>query len=324
MIFADQRFALDDPVGRKILKRPDAAVRTHAVDQLRGNPACIKALGALIGDGLEGIRQIRLLDEGAQLGNRAVGGQESPRRIRRTQQNLPLVANGSLQARIQRKALARQANRRLQASLQGQLAVLARQVLECGRLARNRGRQCPVNRRILDLVAGLVQVHVARRGARRLLPCIEHGFVAVGLPMQQSRTRRRPDPSWWVRPRRAPRTPPPPHRRHCRPPREFPAPPGSPGDRRWRWPPCAQRPCAPQRPTRMRGAAAARSASAREWRRSRRSDATAVRNGRARRGADDGSIKACGAVSVRSRRWDARTPTHCRPAPRFRAPESRK
>src|SRR5216684_8009142 len=45
---------------------------------------------------------------------------------------------------------------------------------------------------------------------------------------------------------------------------------------------------------------------------------------RARRGADEDSIKAGDAVSVRSRRSDVRTRTRCRRAPRFRAPESRK
>ncbi len=106
MIFTDQRFALDDPVRRKILQGPNAAVRPHAGHQIRRDPARIETLGALIRDGLEGTRQVRLLDDGAHLRNTAVRAQEGLGRIRGTLQDLLLIANAPLQARIQRKTLA--------------------------------------------------------------------------------------------------------------------------------------------------------------------------------------------------------------------------
>ena len=43
----------------------------------------------------------------------------------------------------------------------------------------------PVNRGAGNGIAGLVQVHVAGRGAGRLFACIEHGLEAVGLAVQQ-------------------------------------------------------------------------------------------------------------------------------------------
>ena len=96
-----------------------------------------------------------------------------------------LVANGSLQTLIQRKAVACQADRRLQASLQGQLAVLARQVSNAAGSPGIAADNAPSIDAFVDGVAGLIQVHVARCGARGLLPRIEHGLEAVGLTMQQ-------------------------------------------------------------------------------------------------------------------------------------------
>ncbi len=143
MIFADQGFAFDNVVRRKIREGPNAAVRAHAGHEIRRDAARVESLRALIRNGLQSIRQVRLLDEGAHLRNVAVRGQEARAASGERSKHLPLVANTPLQARIQRKAVACQTNRRLQAALQGQLAVLARQVLECGGLARNRGGQCP-------------------------------------------------------------------------------------------------------------------------------------------------------------------------------------
>src|ERR1700727_2249897 len=80
----------------------------------RGDPTRVKALGALIGDGLESIRQIRLLDEGAHRRNCAVGRQEGLGRRLRTPQDIALETDAALQALIERKTVARQANRGLQ------------------------------------------------------------------------------------------------------------------------------------------------------------------------------------------------------------------
>ena len=169
----------------KILERPDAAVGTYSGDEVGRDPARIESLRAPIGDRLQCFRQVRLLDDDAHLGNAAVRGQKLLRRIGGVLQHLPLVANTSLQAGIQRKAVAGQTNCGPQVLLQRQLAVFAGEILERRGLARNGRRQGSRDRGVVDGVSGLVQVHVARRRRGSFLARIDHGFEAVRLTVQQ-------------------------------------------------------------------------------------------------------------------------------------------
>jgi len=73
----------------------------------------------------------------------------------------------------------------LQALLQRQFAVLARQVLECGRFAGDGCRQRTVGRRIGISLPDLSRYMSRVCRARRLLARIHHGLEAVGLPVQQ-------------------------------------------------------------------------------------------------------------------------------------------
>ena len=204
-----------------------------------GHAAAVKALCALVRDGLESQREVGLLDEGAEIRHPALGGQKHLGRIRRAQQHLPFVANGRLQARIQGKALARQANRRPQAFLQRQFAEAPGQVFEGRGLARNSGRQRPGHRRPCDGIARRVQVHVARGGPGRLFARIEHGLEAVGLPVQQVESAAAETRTGGFDHRQ--------RRRHrdrriegvAALRRASPDPPGSPTDRRSQWRPCA-------------------------------------------------------------------------------------
>ncbi len=184
-VLADQRFALDDPIVGEILQGPDAAARAHTVHQILGDPSRIESARALVGQSFERGRKLRLLDDRAQLGHLAVRRQEHLRCIRRTHQPLALVADRALQPRVQRESVARQPDRGLQTDLQGELAEFPREVVEGGRLSRDRRRQRSVGRGVRDRVAGGVEVHVAGRGPRRLLARIQHGLEAVGLTVQQ-------------------------------------------------------------------------------------------------------------------------------------------
>ena len=176
-------------------------------------------------------------------------------------QPLALVADRALQPRVQRKAVARQPDRGLQAHLQGELAEFPRQVVEGGRLARNRRRQ-----RSVDRGAGDRDCRRRRgtcRGSRPPAPSRAHRAWSRSRRTDDAadRIRRRRVPSSWARPRPARRTRRPRRRMHCR--RE-PASPDrlrSPTDTRWRWLPCARsRPCARRRWQRRDSAGAAEGA----------------------------------------------------------------
>ncbi len=232
-----------------------------------------------------------------------------------------LVANAALQAGIQRKAIAGQTNGGLQGScFRRQFAVLARQDIRMPQARPELPTPDPPDRRVVDGVAGLVQVHVARCGARAPSRAHRPWFRSRPPDDAANRSRRRPDPNSWVRPPPTPRTPPPRRRRHCRRRREFPGPPGSRADRRSQWRPCAQPRCVAHARA-ERGGRRNESANAAMPRdRGIRNRPKLAACGAVRKMA----IKACDAASARSRRSDARTRTHCRRAPQFRAPGSRK
>ena len=299
----------------------------------RGRHRTLSRLAAAIASSV--IARSGCLMSAPSSGTAPSGGQEHLGRIGRTQQQLALVADRRLQARVQRKALASQADRRLKALLQGQLAELAGEIVERRGLAGNGRRQRPIDRGSGDRIAALVEVHVAGRGGGRLFACIEHGLEAVGLAMNQVESAAADARSSSVRPPRARPTPPLRHRMRCRLSRIPPGPRGSPADTRSRSPLCEPRgECAAAQPrARGRSPAAAGGASrpnARIGAQTRNASAAPAANARLVRtaaadaGAAIGRLKACGAVSVRFPRWDARTRTHCRPARRFPVPRSRR
>jgi len=291
-------------VGRKILQRPDAAVRPYAGDQIRRDPARVETLRALIRNGFQGVRQIRLLDHGAYVGNPAVRGQEGFRASGERSRTSACSAMPPAGAHTAEKPLAREADRGLQALLSTTACRICAPGTRTPRARRNgRGQGPEIDASSMGLPA-LVQIHVARTRPRRSR-VHRAWFRSRRLADAANRSRRRPDPNCWVRPPRVPPIPPPPHRRHCRPPPEFPGPLGSPMDRHWRWPPCAQPRCARgagpspaadgPRAERPRSHQRVRPAARRRMAATSAATKTPV-YGRARRGTGEVSLKACDAA----------------------------
>ncbi len=193
------------------------------------------------------VGQVRLFDDRAELRHRAVRGQEHPRGIGRAQQNIALVADartaGADTAGIPRAPDESPAASLLSAATCRTCAPNIRMPqarrewpTPAGRWSRrwqSRCRPCPGTCR--------ASRHPAPSRAHR--PWFRNRRIADAA----GRIRRRRSQSWWVRPPPVPPRPRPRHRRHCRLSREFPGPPGSPADRRWRWRLCARRPRAAAR-----------------------------------------------------------------------------
>src|SRR5690606_21414599 len=89
------------------------------------------------------------------------------------------------QARVERKAFARETNRRLQARLQRQAPVALGNVREARGLAGNAGGERGLRGTFAYDVTLLVEEHVARRRERRDLACIDHDLETVRGSMQQ-------------------------------------------------------------------------------------------------------------------------------------------
>ena len=185
MIVTLQGFTLDDLVRRQVRQRPNPARGTYAIHQFLRDAPAIKAFGALVRNGLQGVGEFGLLDDEAQIRDRAIGREKHLGRVGRLQHALASETNAALQSRIQGIAFAGQTDGRLQTDLQRQFAVLARQILEGRRLARDTRGQRARGRRIGNGIAGLIQIHVASGGAGRLFTRIQHGLVTVALTMQK-------------------------------------------------------------------------------------------------------------------------------------------
>ena len=175
MIFTDERFPLDHPVRSKILQRPKPS--PHASNEIRRDSPRIETLGALIGNGFEGRRQVRLLDDAAHLPERTIRRQERLRGVRRTLQHLHLWRVVTAESHRAPSKIAGPALRESLPYLRAKYSNAAGSPGKCG-------GQASGNRRVV-CIAGLVRVHVARP---RPAPFRAHpgvaGLVAVGLPVQ--------------------------------------------------------------------------------------------------------------------------------------------
>ena len=221
---------------------------------------------------------------------------------------------------IERKAVARQADGRLRGSPSAAACRSAR--ARYSKAAGSPGMAAdsgPADGSARDRLAGGIEIHVARGGAGRLLARIEHGLVAVGLPVQQVEPAARRDPEL-VGSTTASAADTATAASKALPPcgEHLPGPPHWRADRRSRWPPlCACRRgsgrlLAPPAPPHRHARAAARERAPKAGRQAPR-----IAGGRV-------SSKLAVPLQLDLDERDGRTRRRCRRAPRFRAPASRR